>query len=269
MSTRALIFDCDGVLADTEKDGHRVAFNRTFEEHGVPLHWSIADYGPLLTVGGGKERIRAALTPDLLERAELPTDAAKLDELVLAWHRRKSELYRQIVADGRLPGRPGVARLAAEAMAAGWRIAVASTSAYESVRAVARHVFAPDVADQLQIFAGDVVSKKKPAPDIYLTAALELGVRAADCVAIEDSPIGCTSAVEAGMVCVVTESEYTGGDVFQGASLVVSDLGDPDGAPSVVRADPSGLEIGHEVRFEHLRRLLERKHGTTSKGQTE
>ena len=268
MTARALIFDCDGVLAETEKDGHRVAFNRTFEESGVPLRWGVAEYGSLLTIGGGKERMRAALTPELRGRVQLPTDAGEVDALVQAWHRRKSALYRDIVAAGRLPGRPGVARLAAEALEAGWRLAVASTSRHESVQAVATHVFGADIAAEAQIYAGDVVARKKPAPDIYLHAASQLGVSVRDCVAIEDSPIGCISAVSAGMVCVITESEYTGGEAFEGAALVVTGLGGPDEKRSIVRSNPTHLDVDRAVRLHHLRQLLDTQGDSAAKGRT-
>ncbi|MUL79051.1 HAD-IA family hydrolase [Mycolicibacterium sp. CBMA 226] len=257
MTQRALVFDCDGVLADTEKDGHRVAFNQAFEEFNLPLNWSPSDYGPLLEIGGGKERIRADLSPQLLAAAGRGDSPDEVGELVIALHRRKTELYRQMVNAGQLPGRSGVARLAIEALRAGWRIAVASTSAQESVRAVAEHVFPPAVIEVLQIFAGDIVARKKPAPDIYLTAARELGVEVENCVAVEDSPIGCASAVAAGMTTVVTESQYTAGEPFEGAALVVSELGDPLGSPAMVRANPAELSISGVVTLADLEQLLQ------------
>ena len=108
----ALIFDCDGVLADTERDGHRVAFNRTFEEFGLPVRWSEDEYGAALKIAGGKERMASLLTPAFVERAGLPTDEDGQREAVASWHRRKTEIYTEMVAEGRLPARPGVARIA-------------------------------------------------------------------------------------------------------------------------------------------------------------
>lgn len=256
MTSRALIFDCDGVLADTEKDGHRVAFNMLFDEVGVPVHWSVAEYGALLAIGGGKERMRAALTPSVIATAGLPTDEERLAEVIGSWHRRKSELFRGIVADGRLPGRPGVARLAAAALADGWRIAVASTSAEESVIAVVDIVFPRDTAGVIRVHAGDAVTRKKPAPDIYLRAADDLQVQVARCVAIEDSPIGCRSATSAGMACVITLSEYTTEEHFDGASVVLSDLGTP-AAPCVVRENAAGIDVDGALGVDHLVELLE------------
>ncbi|MBU8827693.1 HAD-IA family hydrolase [Mycolicibacterium goodii] len=257
MTRCALVFDCDGVLADTEKDGHRVAFNQAFEEFNLPLNWSSADYGPLLEIGGGKERIRANLSPQVLAAAGRGDTPDDVDELVIALHRRKTELYRQMVDSGQLPGRSGVARLATEALGKGWCIAVASTSAPESVRSVVEHVFPPAVVEVLQIFAGDIVAKKKPAPDIYLTAARELGVEVENCVAVEDSPIGCASAVAAGMTTVITESQYTAGEPFEGAALVVSELGDPAGSRAVVHANPAELSISGAVTLADLEQLVQ------------
>ena len=126
----ALIFDCDGVLADTERDGHRPAFNQAFAEAGLDVAWSEEEYGEQLRIGGGKERI-ASLFDDPDRRAR---------SAILALHKRKTAIYKEIVRAGRLPGRPGVARIVGEALAAGWTLAVASTSAEESVRAVLEHV---------------------------------------------------------------------------------------------------------------------------------
>ena len=120
----ALVFDCDGVLADTERDGHRPAFNQTFEEFGLPAHWTEAQYGEALRVGGGKERMRSLLTPEFVARAGLPTDASGQAAEIAKWHKRKTELYVEMVRAGRLPARPGIARIVDEARAAGWQLAV-------------------------------------------------------------------------------------------------------------------------------------------------
>ena len=164
----ALIFDCDGVLADTERDGHRVAFNRTFEEFGLPVRWSEVAYGDALKIAGGKERMTSLLTPEFVARAGLPTDEEGQREEVARWHRRKTEIYTEMVAEGKLPARPGVARIASDAIAASWSVAVASTSSEASVRAVLEHVVGKASAERFVVLAGDVVPAKKPAPDIYL-----------------------------------------------------------------------------------------------------
>ena len=123
----ALVFDCDGVLADTERYGHLPAFNQTFEEFGLPVVWSEEEYGQKLLIGGGKERMASLLTPEFVAAARLPVDLEGQQEAVAAWHRRKTEIYTEMVEAGKLPGRPGVRRVVEEAREAGWALAVAST----------------------------------------------------------------------------------------------------------------------------------------------
>lgn len=239
----ALIFDCDGVLADTERDGHLPAFNQTFEEFAVPVHWSDSDYADKVRIGGGKERMRSILTSEVATALGLPPDdPAALDAAVARWHRRKTVIYTDRVASGALPARPGIRRLVAQAEAAGWTLAVASTSAEESVRAVLTHAVGPELAAQFLVFAGDVVDRKKPAPDIYLHALRELGIGPADAVVVEDSANGLRSALAAGLRTVITVSGYTADEDFTGASLVVSSLGDPGGPTTVTLRDPLGLQ---------------------------
>ncbi len=240
----ALIFDCDGVLADTERDGHRPAFNQAFAEAGLGVVWDEAEYGRRLRIGGGKERI-ASLFPD--------ADARR--DQILDLHKRKTAIYKDIVRSGRLPGRPGIARIVNEALAAGWTLAVASTSAEESVRAVLQHVVGADVAANFAVFAGDVVPAKKPDPGIYLLALSELGVDAGDAIVVEDSRNGLLAAVGAGLRCVVTVSSYTTDEDMSEAALVVTSLGDP-GEPARVLANRSAARPGAEVRIADLETCL-------------
>ena len=237
----ALIFDCDGVLADTERFGHLPAFNQTFREFGIPVEWSDADYARKVLIGGGKERMASVLTADLVSLASLPTDAAGQAALVAQWHRRKTEIYTDLVASGALPARPGIPRIVNEALSAGYTLAVASTSAEASVRAVLTHVVGATTAQKFRIFAGDSVAAKKPAPDIYLLALDELGVTADDAVVIEDSANGLRAALAAGISTVVTVSGYTRDEDFAGASLVVTSLGEPDGEVTAVLVDAAGV----------------------------
>lgn len=238
MSMPALIFDCDGVLADTEMFGHLPAFNQTFREFGVPVEWSVAEYGEKVRIGGGKERMRGEFTPELVARwAGYPRDDAALDELVAAMHRRKTEIYTHAVDEGRIDPRPGIARVAAEAAASGWRLAVASTSAEPSVRAVLRRAVGEELATAFSVYAGDIVPRKKPAPDIYLHALADLGVAPEDAVVVEDSGIGLRAARAAGIATIVTVSAYTAEEDFAGAAIVLSSLGD--------QADPARVIAGH------------------------
>jgi HAD superfamily hydrolase (TIGR01509 family) len=251
----ALVFDCDGVLADTERYGHLPAFNQTFAEFGLPAHWSEADYAEKVLVGGGKERMATLLTPEFVAATGLPTDRDELAGLLTQWHRRKTAIYTGIIAGGSIPGRPGIRRIVAEAAEAGWTLAVASTSAEPSVRSVLAHAVGPELAARFAVFAGDVVAHKKPAPDIYQLAVTELGLSTAETVVIEDSRNGLLAALGAGLTCVVTVSSYTGGEDFTGAALVVSSLGDP-GTPTEVLEDPAGLDPVPCVRLSDLRALL-------------
>lgn len=254
----ALIFDCDGVLADTERDGHRVAFNRTFEEFGVPADWSEGDYGVAVQIAGGKERMASLLTDDFVAAAGLPTDPEGQRETIAAWHRRKTEIYTEMVSAGLLPSRPGVARVALEAIGAGWSLAVASTSSEASVRAVLEHVVGADAAMSFEVLAGDVVDHKKPAPDIYLLALERLAADPADTLVIEDSRNGLLAALGAGLPCLVTVNGYTESEDFSGAALVVSSLGDPDGERTKVLANRAGVpEPGDVITLDDLRACID------------
>ena len=233
---RALIFDCDGVLADTERDGHLVAFNRLFSERDLGLQWSLQQYAGLLRIAGGKERLRSLFADSgWVARNGLPVDPGRQALVVASWHRRKTRIFRSLVADGLLPARPGVARLAGEARAAGWQLAVASTASEPSVRAIVANVFTEDLASQVRVFAGDVVARKKPAPDIYLLALSELGRRADEVCVVEDSRQGLLAALAASCPTVVTVSALTGGEDFTGAALVVDSLGDEHHPVQVLR----------------------------------
>ncbi len=242
----ALIFDCDGVLADTERDGHLPAFNTTFAEFGLPISWDDATYAEKLKVGGGKERIATALTPALLARGGLSAEPEEQAALIRRLHARKTELFTERVEAGMLPARPGIQRLIGEALEAGWTVAVASTSAEKSVRAVLLHAVGERSYDQVHVFAGDIVAHKKPAPDIYLKVLAHLGLDPADCVVVEDSGIGVDAAASAGLTVLVTVSTYTAADDFSRAAVVLPSLGDP-GRPfagSPLRKPPTFAEQG-------------------------
>jgi HAD superfamily hydrolase (TIGR01509 family) len=251
----ALIFDCDGVLADTERYGHLPAFNQTFEEFGLPVRWTDDQYAEKVLIGGGKERMRSLLTPEFVATAGLPTEQAALDEEVARWHRRKTEIYVSIIGGGTVPPRPGIKRIVEDAAAAGWTLAVASTSAEASVRSVLEHAVGTELAARFAVFAGDVVAHKKPAPDIYRLAVSELDVPTEQAIVVEDSNNGLRAAMAAGLTCVVTVSSYTRHEDFTGAALVVSSLGDP-GTDIEVLADPFGLAPRPFVLLADLDALL-------------
>ena len=254
----ALIFDCDGVLADTERDGHLPAFNAAFAEAGLPIEWSEAEYAEKLQIGGGKERIASVFTPELDAGIGVSTDVERAD-WIKQLHLRKTALFTQRVADGLLPGRPGIRRIIADALAAGWTVAIASTSAEPSVRAVLRSVAGEASYQQAHVFAGDIVQAKKPAPDIYLKVLEDLHLDPAECVVVEDSGIGVAAAVAAGLTTVVTVSSFTADDDFTGAALILGDLGDQD-APATVIATPAGIAPAGHITLEDLTALIAKEH---------
>ncbi len=220
---KALIFDVDGTLAETERDAHRVAFNEAFRAAGLDWHWTHELYGELLAVTGGKERIRhfcQRFHPALLDQAEFAG-------LVQRLHQDKSKRYVEIVGRGGLPLRPGVARLIEEARAAGIRLAIATTTSHDNVTALLHASLAADAEGWFEVIgAGDVVEKKKPASDIYFWVLHRLGLPASECLAIEDSFNGLRSALGAGLPTLITEAQYTRGENFSGALDVLPDLAD-------------------------------------------
>ncbi len=253
----ALILDCDGVLADTERYGHLPAFNATFEEHGVPVRWSEDDYAEKLRIGGGKERMASLFAdPELVRSAGLPDGEAERAELLARWHATKTAHFKSLVRDGRIPARPGVARIVGAALDAGWTVAVASTSAEESVRAVLQHAVGVETAARIPLFAGDVVPAKKPDPAIYDLAVRTLGLDRDDTLVIEDSRNGLLAATGAHLACLVTVSGYTQQEDFDEAALVVSELGDPGLPPVRVLADRASVSPGDCVVLDDLRACL-------------
>jgi HAD superfamily hydrolase (TIGR01509 family) len=224
---KALLFDVDGTLADTERDGHRPAFNAAFREFGLDWDWDVPLYGDLLAVTGGKERMKY-----YVERFRPDYDKpADFDELVAELHKAKTRHYTQLLAEGGIPLRPGVERLLREARQAGLILGVATTTTPENVTALLRHSLAVDGADWFGVIAaGDIVPAKKPAPDIYIWALRQLGLSPEECLAFEDSENGIRASQGAGLKTVVTVNDYTRGHDFTGALAVLTDLGD-GGAP--------------------------------------
>lgn len=223
---QALIFDVDGTLADTERWGHRVAFNRAFAEAGLNWHWDEVLYGRLLVVTGGRERMRYFLD---LCRPDVP--AGDLDQLIEHLQVLKTRHYREVVEQGEIPARPGVLRLLQEARTQGLRLAIATTTTPANVEVLLKNSFAVDALDWFEVIgAGDAVPHKKPAPDIYLHVLRELGLAPEACLALEDSEVGLAAATAAGIPAAISFNGYTADQDFSGALLVCDHLGEP-GAP--------------------------------------
>jgi HAD superfamily hydrolase (TIGR01509 family) len=255
---KALIFDCDGVLADTEKFGHLPAFNQMWKEFGVPWQWSVEAYGRKLKIAGGKERM-LSLFQDADFQAATRHQFSEEDQkaLVASWHKRKSEIYKEIILSGRIPPRAGVKRLAQEAVEHGWLLAVASTSAKDSVEAVIRYTLGDETHKRLSVvLAGDVVKQKKPAPDIYNLVAERLKLVPSRCVVIEDTRQGLLSCTAAGMRCVITVSTYSRDEDFHEAAIVLTSLGDPGGEKADVVQNRSNARPGGQFTAKDLEAVL-------------
>ncbi|BBL72522.1 HAD-IA family hydrolase [Methylogaea oryzae] len=237
MSLQAVIFDVDGTLADTERDGHRVAFNAAFRELGLDWQWDESTYGELLETGGGKERVLR-----YIQRAGLP-DAAQDGPQAFAAsvHAVKTRHFKALLQHPGIPLRPGVARLLRELRQASVRLAIATTSAEESVVALLQANLGEDAANGFDVIgAGDVVAEKKPAPDIYRWVQERLGLDAACCLAVEDSNPGLRAATAAGLKTVVTVNGYTSRQDFAAATAVLSDLGEPERPFRLLRGTAHG-----------------------------
>ena len=215
MGLKALIFDVDGTLAETE-EVHRQAFNETFAAHGIDWHWTREDYRQLLRTTGGKERM--ARHRETLGHGPSDAEIAQL-------HKAKTTRYVDIIASGQVQLLPGVEDLIARAQAAGLRVAIATTTTRANVDALIEATFRRPARHVFQVIAaGDEVARKKPAPDVYLRALELLGLAAADCLAFEDSPAGLASAKAAGLRVVLTPSAYTMGEDFSSADWLLPDL---------------------------------------------
>jgi HAD superfamily hydrolase (TIGR01509 family) len=238
---KALIFDVDGTLADTERDGHRVAFNQAFQSADLDWNWSVELYGELLAITGGKERIRHYLdkyNPNF----EAPTD---LKAFIAGLHAAKTEHYCTMLAEGRIPLRTGAERLIKEAREAGLRLAIATTTTMPNVTVLLEHTLGKESLDWFDIIAaGDIVPAKKPAPDIYIHVLEKMGWAPEECLALEDSENGLLSAAQADLKTIITINDYTRNHTFEGAALVLDCFGEPT-APFQVLAGDNAKGAGY------------------------
>lgn len=227
---RAVLFDLDGTLADTEALGHRPAYNRAFRKLGLNFRWGPKLYRKLLKKTGGQERLLHYLKryqPELGDHAA----AAQADPGL--WtrtvHELKSRYFRRLVRRGRVPLRPGVARLMLEAEAAGLRIGIVTSASRATVKPMLRHGLGTQLKSCVDLLVcGDDVARKKPHPDLYQLALQRLELPAADCLAVEDSASGLASARGAGLATLITINSNTAHEEFPGALVVLESLGEPD-----------------------------------------
>lgn len=219
---KAIIFDVDGTLADTE-EAHRLSFNRAFAENGLDWNWDIALYDKLLAVTGGKERIRYFVA-DFLKDFDKPED---FDGFVRRLHQAKTKHYTAMLADGLIPLRPGIRQIIADARAAGIRLAIATTTSPENVAGLLEAALGRNWGSYFAaIGCGDIVPHKKPAPDIYLWVLERLQLSPSECIALEDSGNGLRASLAAGIRTFITTNRYTHDHDFTGAAAVFDDLDD-------------------------------------------
>jgi HAD superfamily hydrolase (TIGR01509 family) len=226
---KAIFFDQDGVIIDTERDGHRVSFNETFKEFGFDVNWDIEYYHELLQVGGGKERMKHHLHTRGFGKEVKPEEE---DELIKAMHKYKTTHFIELIESGKLPLRPGIHRFMQEGMNSGLTLAVCTTSNVRAAQAIAFNIL-KDIKFEF-VLAGDMVTKKKPDPEIYNMALSKTGLKPEECLVIEDSRNGVLAAQAAGMRIVATTNHYTEQEDLSPADIIVSCLGDPGGETGVM-----------------------------------
>lgn len=253
-----LLFDVDGTLADTERDGHRVAFNKAFNEADLDWDWSVELYGQLLAVTGGKERIRFFVEDFLADyianntfRSEMPNE--DLQAFAARMHKRKTHFYLEMLQNGEIPLRNGVERLLHEVREASYRLGIATTTTPENVTYLLKATLGEESLDWFEVIAaGDIVPAKKPAPDIYTYAMEKMNVTPEECMAFEDSDNGIRSSVSANLKTLVTTNGYTAEHDFSKAALVLDQMGEPDTPFTVLQGDAGDHTFVNSALLEAL-----------------
>lgn len=237
---KAVIFDVDGTLSETERYGHLVAMNEAFKAVGLDWQWSAELYGELLRVTGSTERLGHYVRTYQPAYEHINTN---IDELIAEIVKYKNANYKRIAESGEIPLRPGVERVLREIHDSDIRMAIATTTTPQNVDALLLGNIGGDVLGWFEeIAAGDIVPDKKPAPDIYTYTLEQMNLRPDECLAIEDSENGVRSALAAGIPVLVTESEYSTGHDLSGAQLIVNEWGTDDAPMEVL----SGDAVGHQ-----------------------
>jgi HAD superfamily hydrolase (TIGR01509 family) len=233
---KGFFFDQDGVIIDTEKDGHRVAFNQTFKKFGFDFEWSVDEYHKLLQIGGGKERMKHYLHTKGFGKEIKPEEE---DALIKSLHIAKTDVFVQLIEHKLLPLRPGIHRMMKEINSKGLVMGICTTSDQRSAQAVASIILS-DIKFNF-VLAGDIVSKKKPDPEIYNLALKQSGLKAEECVVFEDSQNGVMAAKAAGIHVVATTNFYTENENLSSADIIVTCLGDKDGEKGNLKAGGIGI----------------------------
>jgi HAD superfamily hydrolase (TIGR01509 family) len=247
MALKAIFFDQDGVIIDTERDGHRVAFNQAFREFGFQFQWDVEEYHALLQVGGGKERMKHYLRTRGFGVAVAPEAE---EDLIRRLHLRKTAIFIELLESGRLPLRPGVKRLMKEAAGEGLKLGICTTSDEKAAHAIASGML-KDIPFRF-VLAGDVVRKKKPDPEIYLLALQKTGLAPSECLVVEDSANGIRAAKAAGIPVLATSNPYTEREDLTEADIVVTCLGDSEGAKGILRQGGDGLDYNGILTLKQL-----------------
>ena len=233
---KALVFDVDGTLADTEET-HRCAYNAAFAEHGLGWYWTHQQYAALLALSGGQERLRYAIRRQCMRTVE----RARLLRLVPTVHRTKTQLYAQFVGAGRVHLRPGIARLIGEARAAGLELALVSSTTPANIDALLSVNLGDEARSWFRVLAdGEHCAQRKPAPDIFKLALAQLAQPAANCVAFEDSAPGVAAAAAAGLYTVALPNAWNASQTLGAADLILEHLGEP----ATPLAQPAAAQIG-------------------------
>lgn len=246
---KGLFFDQDGVIIDTERDGHRVSFNMTFKEFGFTDEWSVDYYHELLQIAGGKERMKHHLQTKGFSK---PIPPEQVDDLIKDMHKRKTALFVELIETGRLPLRPGIHRFMKEAMEAGLTIGVCTTSNEQAARTVTGKILS-DIKFDI-VLAGDVVSHKKPDPEIYNLALSQTDLKPDEVIVVEDSKNGVLAAKAAQTHVIVTTNYYTEKEDVSSGDIIVTCLGDPEGDKGkLIKGDKSLMVDG----VLHINKVME------------
>lgn len=244
---KAVFFDQDGVIIDTERDGHRVAFNQTFKDFGYDFEWGVAYYHELLQVAGGKERMKHHLRTRGFGVEIKPEE---VDDLIKKMHKHKTAVFVELIESGALPLRPGVKRLMKEVNDAGLLLGICTTSNERAAQAVVNGML-NEIKFEF-VLAGDIVDKKKPDPEIYNLALEKSGLKSEECIVIEDSRNGVLAARAADLNIVATTNIYTASENLSDANIIVTCLGDTDGEKGELNQGGEGIEYNGVLRLEQL-----------------